>query len=1201
MLSTVLLCFSIVFFLYILIYALCFLLLPFIRPEEDKPLLPSELDEEILSGDICVLIPCHNEGAALGNAVQSVLDQDYPGHVHVVVLFGDTQDSAFEPLKERFQFNWKSEQKEAVIFESATRKASIFCTGFGPKHNKLNCYLPKVDAKYLAFLDADHRGRPDWLSTSIRQLAKGGYVGVQSRRWPLSLKRITQIWDSAQNHIGNELVNSALSKYLGTVFFTGTACVFFSEPLKGRSFDRCVAEDTYLTLELLIDDHKIAYNRHTGTVEEVTPDVFSYIARRRRFSCGHTWAFFALVGKVLRAKIAWQSKAVVFIHGLFYTLPSAICLLFNGYSFHLFTQYTPAIRTLITVVSIAISLLVTLFLYGKHRSVLREAIVFFLWVFPLLNLVFPFVLRTMEHELYYFLLSFPYSYQLIWSHLFCILTPMVLLIIGAFRLRFLQAHHLILVGLGYPIIFFLDVWASLLGVSDYLFGRPTWAKIRRTHEEDLLDAEGQTGSFWIITRWTAAIGLCGFLIVSFNDLTADPNCGEPDAHLFEPSLFVPQSEVNWRLTTTKKILDEDTIAVNLQSSFSKPLSTDAQLIHIIDGRQVGQITGNGSTNYEHTFAAPLGWSPHIYEAKLKVGGGFCQRAEPFTTTHKQFRDKSFFVNGEKFLVKGVIPSFSTSRMDISLTEGIEQIKALGANTVRYYYSLKDEVREVVSQKNMLVIDQPDRSTWDDVNLHNPLGRRGLRKRFESLQKEFQGFPFTLFHTLGNELEIRSPSNTLPKLRQIMRQVIDNGKSDFFSYSTYFVYLRLPAGIYGVNMLDSSETYWTIGLQALQAIDKPFYASEFGGFVAEHERTPPELRAYRIHDHWQRILEAGAFGAIFHQSHDNYAQPVIASFNDPLSADHPDDVRGIWDQSNKEKPIARFVKQLFSDFSYQVVDEMLAIENKNFKLRLKNIREYNLKEIQIKQDGTHLAGPYDFGPGEEKIITLPLDSSGKPLMELAAHYTTHRGLNAQSSISVRLPIALTTPQALNSDALDVVSEQTFISGRLIRSSSVDVVLPGNWQQVRVNGKLHEIDNPRKQFPVRPSMEQAVQLEISRDDKEWFPVDPKELGSGPHRVRFKLKRKYEKGARLLLAGLGTTKYWIRYGQGEWEKNESHAYRENHVLLDDFDYSSDDYFYLLLTRDELIYLKKKDSPFNRNAIIKFEMPKVFSPSVFEVERVL
>ncbi len=1203
MFSLVLLCVNLVLFCYILIYGVCFVILPFVLPTKKNESKDGEKEQSEFCGeyqDITVLVPCHHEGPGFVNTIESLLSQDYPGHVEIVVLFKDDSDSSFKPLREKFSFSWRKKQREAVITERENRRAILLCTGLGPKKDKLNSYLPKIESPFIAFLDADHRAKPNWLSRSVQTLGDSSYAGVQSRRAPLSLKKLPQLWDGAQNHIGNELVSVALKRIVGSVFFTGTTCVFRSSALKGRTFGDCVTEDTYLSYELLADAELITYCSDTGSNEEVAPDFHSYIARRRRWSCGHNKTFFSLIGRVLKAPVSWRAKAATFIHGLFYTVPVAVCLLLNMYALHLFIQYTWKIRLLILLLTFVFSSGITLLVFGRHKKIIREILVLALWIGPQLILLAPHLMFILDHELYFFLSPFPYVRYLFWPHALCLLAPILLLLIGSFRIRLLQVHQLFLMKLSYPLFFFLDLWACLLGFSDYLLGRPTWAKIQRTHEEDLLEDGVRASSFWVLVRWFGSAAALFLLAISINNLTADSNCGEPEGFFFHPKLKIQTSEVEWSLDRIETLANPDTISVTFQSAFSGELPKNAELLHFIDGVQQQTDRKRDGSNFSYSFEAPLGWDSHEYDAVLRLNSEFCRRSEEFTTTLKQLKDKKLFINGEEFFVKGVIPSFSTIRTEISREKGLTQIKQLGANALRYYHSTRQEVIDLVEKLQLLIIDQPHRSTWDDVDLTIWIKRDGLAHRFRGLVREFQGFPYSLFHTLGNELEIRRPAKVVPKLKTLMNEIIISNPRDFFAYSTYFVFLKLPAAIYGVNMLDSSDTYWSEGLKTVQALNKPFYASEFGGFVASRESTPPALRAHRLFDYYDRVSKAGGFGIVIHQSHDNWSQPVIENFNDPLTPDHPDDLRGLWDHKNKPKPIKRFIEQLFSDFEYHIVEETLAADQQEARLQLKNSRPYELSNVELHHAGSRLAGPISFLPGETHEVPIRFTQSTPDHLQIAAHYSTHHGLSARSQLEVRLPRQGARPVVLNRDYLSLESTEDELRGTLLHGGRLEVVFPERWKEIELNGKRFPVQSGRNTFPLRASMEDVVELERSSDGENWIPATVGDIGTGPQRVRFKLRRNYPKGAILLLAGLGTEELWIKHGNGEFEKRAAEKYRENLIELDSFAKKGERSFTLLLPRFKTIFIEARDHPLGEQVGIDFELPRVFSPAEFELKRV-
>ena len=133
-----------------------------------------------------------------------------------------------------------------------------------------------------------------------------------------------------------------------------------------------------------------------------------------------------------------------------------------------------------------------------------------------------------------------------------------------------------------------------------------------------------------------------------------------------------------------------------------------------------------------------------------------------------------------------------------------------------------------------------------------------------------------------------------------------------------------------------------------------------------------------------------------------------------------------------------------------------------------------------------------------------------------------------------------------------------------------------------------------------MEEVIDLEGSPDGNTWKPIDKSKVGPGAQRVRFKLRRDYPNGANLILAGLGTDEYWIKLGVGDWKKTTCHRYRENLLPLGSLGLPKNEYVYLLLPRTKTTFISSVDHPLGREAEILFEMPKVYSPVPFRLEKV-
>ena len=55
------------------------------------------------------------------------------------------------------------------------------------------------------------------------------------------------------------------------------------------------------------------------------------------------------------------------------------------------------------------------------------------------------------------------------------------------------------------------------------------------------------------------------------------------------------------------------------------------------------------------------------------------------------------MNGEKFLIKGMVPSFSASHLNLPLARGLDRIKESGANVVRFYHGAGPEVMKAMEE------------------------------------------------------------------------------------------------------------------------------------------------------------------------------------------------------------------------------------------------------------------------------------------------------------------------------------------------------------------------------------------------------------------------------------------------------------------------------------------------------------------------
>lgn len=107
-----------------------------------------------------VIIPCHNYGHYLGGALKSVLDQDYLGYIHTIVVNDGSKDNTFEVV----------DLYKPCFKENHTLDYYELPSPTGPSNARniaLNALFQQYDVDLVAFLDADDKMTNDKLSRLV--------------------------------------------------------------------------------------------------------------------------------------------------------------------------------------------------------------------------------------------------------------------------------------------------------------------------------------------------------------------------------------------------------------------------------------------------------------------------------------------------------------------------------------------------------------------------------------------------------------------------------------------------------------------------------------------------------------------------------------------------------------------------------------------------------------------------------------------------------------------------------------------------------------------------------------------------------------------------------------------------------------------------------------------------------------------------
>lgn len=1094
---------------------------------------------------ITVLVPAYDEGPALVDTIETLLHQDYTGPVLIQVLVEDEADSSFQPLCEMYDLG------EELAVTRGNFTLQLHRTGLRQKRDKVNGALKTLSSEYVAFLDADHRAEPGWLRSSVSILERRDHVGVQGRRAPLEARTLFQFWDSAENHLGNEVFN-LLSHSLGLHgFFTGTTCVFRSSVFEDLALPDSITEDTFLSYQLLCEGKRIGYNAGSGSFEEVAPDLATYVARRRRWSSGHNHAFLTHLPKILRAKQGWAHKLQLLSHGAFFLVPTLVVALINCFGLYFFLQLTTSVRALALVLSLLVSgVLAALISPTLGRGVQNVGLAL-VWVFPQIATASVWAYRLLGDEIFFQVLSFPYARVLGPLGLALFLAPLSVLIVGAARLRRPSLGATLLFLPTFPLILFLGIFASYVGLMDRILGRTVWGAIRRSNT---IDASALPNALTSILRapsggkrWARRVVAAALVIlvglVAINDFLVVDNCGHPTYLLGRPLVYEKKDfDTRMRIRVHKTAATPDTVdiatTVQVESAGTQPIS-----VSIRTGSAAKGVRMNGSGTLSSTTRVPMGFETVRMDITLAGAGSACSVVRKVSTTLREVRDGKLHLNGDEFLIKGVVPSFRTAHVGLELRQGLEQIKALGANTIRVYHTPTTELMDLSEELGLMLVVQPEDSTWQNIDMTESDGAQVLSRRYRDLVRATEGRPNILIDNIGNELELVSPDASAPRnIADALRRARASERYRFpLSYSTYAMFHDYPVDILALNMLDTGNTYWLDAVDLVRSKQDAFYASEFGGFVAFYEEVGPLVQASRITRYWRRLQDAGSSGAIFFQSHDNWAQPVAVGFNDPFSPEQPDDLRGLWDHENRPKFIHQHLASLYADVTLQ-----LEGPDDDLRLTLRNRRPYPLNDLRVRYGETEVfAGTLE--PGQRVVRTPALEPVDTH--SFAVRYRTHRGLKSNYTIELRDPAHLRRPHVLNRISQMTAASPTSFEVELFGDDELRFHLPRSWTRYRIDGQEHDatLGLNTFQFPS-PSRAVCPSLSVLAPAGDRFvPVPEGFTTGGPQTLRIQLPDVPSlDDYTLVFEGTGSSAVTFVAPDDSKITVKTHSYRENRIAM-------------------------------------------------------
>ena len=448
---------------------------------------------------ISVLVPARNEGALAIAALESLLAQDHAGPVNIYLLIKDGNDTSIAFLQQLFlqrQDGDAVEQLEAIastntlVDTQRIRKLSaqgnktlyLALAGVDPKSEKINWLVSQLDTPYVAILDCDHQAQADWLRSSLILLNEQPAALIQGRRQPLQIKGFFSFWDSLHQHIGCELFNTAFTRLGLTVFFTGTTAVMRTSLLKWSPLTHCITEDIDLSYSLFMRGLKVVANPHSGSCEETSPDLYSFLARRRRWASGHTSAFFKHLTLLSRAPVRIRDRLQFLFHGTHYLIVLGVFVLHALIGVYFLTE----LSWLSQATALSASLLSAYGIAQTQRTTraaarVLEILLLWAWFAPGFIVLMNVLHAALVGDLSRAALPINGAVQVI--GLIGLGAPIIVLLLGLLGFRHATALNVLKSVVTYPIAFYLDIAGILLGLLDCLTRQNRWHAVSRSNHQ----------------------------------------------------------------------------------------------------------------------------------------------------------------------------------------------------------------------------------------------------------------------------------------------------------------------------------------------------------------------------------------------------------------------------------------------------------------------------------------------------------------------------------------------------------------------------------------------------------------------------------------------------------------------------------------------------------------------------------------------
>ena len=258
---------------------------------------------------VVLQIPLFNEGNTIDATFKSILELTYPREQLQIQVLDDSTDEGSRALAQRWverlqknnfkvEYLWRGDRIEF--------KAGALREGLG-----------KTDSDFVAILDADFRGSPDWLEKGLTPFSDP-QVGIVQFRW--SYFNLDESWFTQMQalplevHFRNEHYARYNYRYLSN--FNGTAGILRRSAIEqsgGWSGDT-LTEDIDLSYRIQLEKYRLVYINDNSLDSELPHTARAYRTQQRRWNKGGAETLKKLFISILKSDLSFSQRLLALFH-----------------------------------------------------------------------------------------------------------------------------------------------------------------------------------------------------------------------------------------------------------------------------------------------------------------------------------------------------------------------------------------------------------------------------------------------------------------------------------------------------------------------------------------------------------------------------------------------------------------------------------------------------------------------------------------------------------------------------------------------------------------------------------------------------------------------------------------------------------------------------------------------------------------------